>query len=94
MIGDKIKHGEEKISTIRQYKGNCFGEYDFIEHLLNEKELLELDKEAQELIKENLVCEKKMMIHIDGYMCVRYVVYMGDDERGTPKTAEIYFRLE
>ncbi len=83
-----------KEGELERVESNCFGMYDFTEHLLNEKELLELDKEAQELIKEKLVCEKKMMIHIDGYMCVRYVVYMGDDERGSPITAEIFFRLE
>ena len=71
-----------------------FEKYYFAEHLLNEKKLLEVEKEAQELIGENLVCEKKLMLHKDGYVCVRYILYIGDDERGSPRTVEIYFRLE
>jgi len=73
---------------------DIFGLYDFAEHLLNEERLSEVEKEAQELIGENLVCEKKLMIHKDGYVCVRYILYIGDDERGSPITTEIYFRLE
>ncbi len=71
-----------------------FEDYYFAEHLLNEKKLLEVEKEAQELIGENLVCEKKLMLHKDGYVCVRYILYIGDDERGSPITVEIFFRLE
>lgn len=77
-----------------EYTTDKFGMYDFAEHLLNEEKLFELDKEAQELIGENLVCEKKLMIHKDGYVCVRYMLYIGDDERGTPRTIEMFFRLE
>ena len=77
------------------YGTDNFGMYDFAEHLLNEEKLLEVEKEAQELIGENLVCEKKLMIHKDGYVCVRYLLYVGLDETGTtPRTVYLYFRLE
>lgn len=76
------------------YGTDNFGMYDFAEHLLNEEKLLEIEKEAQELIQDNLVCEKKLMIHKDGYVCVRYLLYIGDDERGSPETVYLYFRLE
>ena len=76
------------------YGTNNFGMYDFAEHLLNEKKLLEVEKEAQDLIGENLVCEKKLMIHKDGFVCVRFLLYLGEDDNGTPKTSYVYFRLE
>ena len=72
-----------------------FEHYYFAEHLLNEKKLLDVEKEAQEIIGENLVCEKKLMLHKDGFLCVRYILYLGYYEVGsTPATTEIYFRLE
>ena len=76
------------------YGTDNLGMYDFAEHLLNEKKLLEVEKEAQELIGENLVGEKKLMIHKDGFVCVRFLLYLGEDDNGTPKTSYVYFRLE
>ena len=70
---------------------DSFGAYDFTEHLLTEEKLLEVDKVAQELVGENLVHEKKLMIHVDGYMCVRYVIYY--EIEGTLNSADIFFRL-
>lgn len=78
---------------LRSYGTDNFGVYDFAEHLLNQKKLLEVEKEAQELIGDNLVGEKKLTIHKEGYLCVRYLLLVGYDERDTPITSYVYFRV-
>ena len=70
-------------------------DYYFAEHLLNEKKLLEVEEEARQLIGKDFVAEKKLMLHKDGYVCVRYILYLGYNETGSiTGTAYLYFRLE
>jgi len=72
-----------------------FEDYYFAEHLLNEKKLLEVEEEARQLIGKDFVAEKKLMLHKDGYVCVRYILYLGYNETGSiTGTAYLYFRLE
>ena len=69
--------------------------YNFSEHLLNVEKLLEVEEEARQLIGNDFVAEKKLMLHKDGYVCVRYILYLGYNETGSiTGTAYLYFRLE
>jgi len=91
-IGSFIAMSYTGEGDLYYYTTDDFGSYNFAEHLLNEERLSEVEKEAQELIGENFVAEKKLMIHKDGYVCVRYVLYY--EIEGKLNSTKIFFRLE
>lgn len=89
------------IRMVYNYQGDLiymttgdFGILDVFEPLLNEKKLLETEKEAQELIGDRLVSKKYLEIHSDGYLCICYQLYLGIDEKGHPIDPQIFYRLE
>jgi hypothetical protein len=70
------------------------GKFDFAEHLLTEKKLKEVEKEANELMDGRLVTEKYLVIHNDGYLCVQYHLVVGYNKHGDKITTLLYYRVE
>ena len=86
-----IYNGKGELSSLGTTSLTTF---NFVEHLLNEKTLKEAEKEAHTLMGNKLVSNKELVMHIDGYLCIRFKLITGYEENGMPIETSFYYRVE